>query len=154
RLNLEDERGRTVPGGDLGIFLSESWKKAGTALSARAELARFLDRIEPRVKLNTSAQAEHVKKLLALLTDKDIELPDELLQGTLVLRKDVPADYLKFREQNRRDVSLYLAEAKRRSGADDAAGAIRALSSIVEEYPSRSDALRLVGYRLLDLKQP
>ena len=28
------------------------------------------------------------------------------------------------------------------------------LSSVIEEYPARADALRLVGYRLLDLKQP
>ena len=28
------------------------------------------------------------------------------------------------------------------------------LSSIIEEHPSRGDALRLVGYRLLDMKQP
>ena len=31
---------------------------------------------------------------------------------------------------------------------------MRALSSVVEEYPGRGDALRLVGYRLLDLGQP
>src|SRR5262249_43165053 len=28
------------------------------------------------------------------------------------------------------------------------------LSSLIEEHPGRSDALRLVGYRLLDLRQP
>jgi hypothetical protein len=38
--------------------------------------------------------------------------------------------------------------------ANDADGAVRVLSSIIEEYPMRGDALRLVGYRLLDLKQP
>ena len=52
------------------------------------------------------------------------------------------------------DADLYLAEARRRASANDLAGAIRALSSVVEVYPARSDALRLVGYRLLDLKQP
>jgi hypothetical protein len=31
---------------------------------------------------------------------------------------------------------------------------VRALSSIVEAYPGRADALRLVGYRLLDLGEP
>src|SRR5208337_2655380 len=35
-----------------------------------------------------------------------------------------------------------------------AEGAVRVLSSIIEEHPARGDALRLVGYRLLDLKQP
>jgi tetratricopeptide (TPR) repeat protein len=153
RLNLEEERGRTVPGGDLGVFLAESWKKAGASLGARADLARFLERIEPRVGLNRSPEAEHVKKLLALLSDKDIELADEDLDGSLVKIDGVTPEYWTARKQNRRDVSAYLAEAKRRAGSDDPAGAVRALSSIIEEYPSRSDALRLVGYRLLDLKQ-
>ena len=31
---------------------------------------------------------------------------------------------------------------------------MRVLSSVIEEHPGRGDALRLVGYRLLDLKQP
>src|SRR5262249_51589258 len=40
------------------------------------------------------------------------------------------------------------------AAAGDAAGAARVLSTVVEEHPGRADALRLVGYRLLDLKQP
>ncbi len=48
----------------------------------------------------------------------------------------------------------YLTEMKRRAAAGDADGAVRVLSSVVEEHPARGDALRLVGYRLLDLKQP
>jgi hypothetical protein len=47
-----------------------------------------------------------------------------------------------------------LTEAKRRVDDGDGDGAIRVLSSVIEEYPAREDALRLVGYRLLDLKQP
>src|SRR5262249_48147793 len=38
--------------------------------------------------------------------------------------------------------------------SQDVAGAVRALSCIVEEHPGRGDALRLVGYRLLDMRQP
>src|SRR5205823_7439008 len=36
---------------------------------------------------------------------------------------------------------------------DDVDGAGRALSSVIEVYPARGDALRLVGYRLLDMGQ-
>src|SRR5205807_10610212 len=36
----------------------------------------------------------------------------------------------------------------------DVDGAVRALSSVVEEFPGRADALRLAGYRLLDFRQP
>jgi hypothetical protein len=66
----------------------------------------------------------------------------------------VAPTYLSERENDPRNVAVYLAEAKRRAAAKDSDGAVRALSSIVEEYPARSDALRLVGYRLIDLKAP
>jgi len=42
----------------------------------------------------------------------------------------------------------------RRLKAEDTDGAVRALSGIIEMYPTRGDALRLVGYRLLDMQQP
>jgi hypothetical protein len=71
------------------------------------------------------------------------------------LRKgDVPPAYFAAREPGRRDAAIFLTEAKRRANGGDRDGAVRVLSSIIEEFPSRDDALRLVGYRLLDLKQP
>ena len=48
----------------------------------------------------------------------------------------------------------YLEECQRRYNDGDVDGAVRVLSSIIEEHPSRGDALRLVGYRLLDMRQP
>jgi hypothetical protein len=66
----------------------------------------------------------------------------------------VGPDYLAGRQRDRRAVGPYLAEARRRAGAGDVDGAVRVLSSIIEEHPGRGDALRLVGYRLLDLRQP
>jgi hypothetical protein len=50
-------------------------------------------------------------------------------------------------------VSAFLKEARRRADGGDVSGAVRALSSVIEEYPTRGDALRLVGYRLLDFKE-
>ena len=77
------------------------------------------------------------------------------MDGPLTRREDVPAAYLKaLRGKERGAVSPYVREAKRRLRAGDTAGAVRALSSVVEEHPGRDDALRLVGYRLLDLRQP
>src|SRR5207247_3303329 len=52
-----------------------------------------------------------------------------------------------------RDVAAFLEEAQRRLQEKDNDGAVRALSSIVKQYPYRGDALRLVGYRLLDMQQ-
>ncbi len=66
----------------------------------------------------------------------------------------MPPTYLTERDADRRNVTPYLAESRRRVNAGDLDGAMRVLSSVIEEYPTRGDALRLVGYRLLDMKQP
>jgi hypothetical protein len=154
RFNLEQERGKTVKDGDLGRFLHDSWRSLGKVVSDREAFERFLAGIEPRVGLLAGANGEHVKTLLGLLKEKDFELPETDRGPALVYRKEVAADYLKARDTDLGDVHAYIAEAKRRAGAGDATGAVRVLSSVIEEYPARGDALRLVGYRLLDLKQP
>jgi hypothetical protein len=153
RFNLEDERGKTLSG-DLGTYLDNAWKSMAKALSARDAFMQFLGKIEPRVKVLGGEQKEYVKKLLELLKDADFELPETMLEGKLVAKADVPAAYLSKRAADIRDANVYLMEARRRSDSDDPAGAVRALSSLIELYPARGDALRLVGYRLLDMKQP
>jgi hypothetical protein len=153
RLNLEAERGKTVSG-DLGKHLETLWQSLGKVVSAREEFARFLAQVDPRVQLLKGANGSHVAGLLALLSDKDFELPETELKGALLHKSDVPPTYLIERDKERGRVDLYLAEARRRIDTGDVDGAVRVLSSVVEEYPQRSDALRLVGYRLLDLKQP
>ena len=153
RLNLEEERGKTVAG-DLGDFLEKPWQEMVRAFSERAAFQRFLDRVEPRVKLLDGADGAHVKKLLRLLADADFALPETAASGALLSRREVPARYLSDRTADAWNIATYVAEARRRAQAHDEAGAVRALSCVVEQYPGRSDALRLVGYRLLALGQP
>src|SRR5262249_10167276 len=146
--------GKTVPGGDVGKFLDEHWSALGKPVTAREAFARFLACVEPRVKLLTGANGAHVKKLLDLLAEKDFELPPGAVQGKVLRSQGTDAGYRAARDKDRRLAAVYLNEAKRRLATGDAEGAVSALSSIVEEYPGRGDALRLVGYRLLDLRQP
>lgn len=153
RLNLQEERGKTVAGGDLSRFLNDAWRALGAPVTPKVAFERFFTKVEPRVKLFAGENGPHVKKLLSLLKDEDFEVNGTSLAHALVYAGSVPADYLKARDKDRRQVDTYLTEARRRADAGDAAGAIRVLSSIIEEYPARSDALRLVGYRLLDLQQ-
>jgi tetratricopeptide (TPR) repeat protein len=153
RLNLEEERGKTFQG-DLGAFLDGLWKNLGKAVSARTTFLRFLAKVDPKVHLLSGANGAHVRKMLDLLKEGDFEMPEAPIDGKLLRKSDVPPQYLTDRDANRRNVEIYLNESRRRLGAGDAAGAIRVLSSIIEEYPNRGDALRLVGYRLLDLQQP
>src|SRR5262249_30561429 len=90
---------------------------------------------------------------LALLEEKDFAMPSAVLTEPLRYQKDVAA-YLAARKGDRREPGVYLKEARRRADAGDVSGAVRVLSSIVAEHAGRSDALRLGGYRLLDLGQP
>jgi hypothetical protein len=152
RFNLDDERGRAVKG-DLGAFLVLVWDSLGKPISAREAYLDFLVRMEARTHLLTGADGDAVRKLLGLLTDKDFEVPADVVRGAILHQRDVPPTYLAAREHDRRDVAPFLTESHRRASRGDADGAVRALSSIVEEHQGRTDALRLVGYRLLDLRQ-
>jgi tetratricopeptide (TPR) repeat protein len=153
RLNLEEERGKTLAG-DLGAFLNDAWSNLSRDLSARQLFDRFVQQVNPRVKLLDGDNGAHVRRLLELLSDKDFELPASELTGSLRRQADVPADYLAQRKQDQRSPAPYLVEAQRRAQKNDLAGAVCVLSSVAEEHPGRADALRLVGYRLLDMKQP
>jgi hypothetical protein len=159
RLNLEEERGKTVPG-DLGGFLAEMWSLLGQEVTPRQAWERFLKRVEPRVQVLSSSNGPHVRKLLELCQDTDFEPPQAVVRGALLKEADLAPEYLRERAKDlekraegQRELSPYLTEARRRADKGDGAGAVRVLSSIIEEHSGRSDALRLVGYRLLDLKQ-
>src|SRR5262249_56108189 len=95
-----------------------------------------------------------VKKVLALMADADFQLPQATVNGKLLRTGDVAAEYLATRDNDPRSVNTYLDEGRRRASKQDVEGAVRVLSSIIEEHPGRGDALRLVGYRLLDMQQP
>jgi len=154
RLDLEKERGQTLQG-DMGKFLNDLYKVADIkAVTAKVAFRRFLDKVDPQVKLLTGAEGAHVKRMLELLKDADYDLPEATIAGALLSKKDVPPTFLAAIGADKNNVETYLAESKRRLDKGDADGAIRVLSTIVEQNAARGDALRMVGYRLLDLKQP
>jgi hypothetical protein len=153
RLNLEEERGKTVHG-DLGQYLEDLWQALGKAMPPKEAFRQFLAQVDPRIQAVQGPNGAHVRQLLDVLSDKDFELPRAELRGVLLHKADVPPNYLIERTRDPRQADTYLREARRRTEAGDADGAVRVLSSIIEEYPLRGDALRLVGYRLVDLKQP
>jgi hypothetical protein len=153
RLNLEEERGKTLRD-DLGVFVAQAWDRLGKPVPQKQAFERLLAQADRRTGVLSGPQGAHVRKLLALLTEADFEAPAGAVAGALVRRADVGPDYLAGRARDRRAVEPYLAEARQRAGAGDVDGAVRVLSSIIEEHAGRGDALRLVGYRLLDLRQP
>jgi hypothetical protein len=152
RLNLEEERGKTVAG-DLGTFLLGLWQQLGKPATAREQFERFLARVSRQVNVLEGEHGSRVKELLALLQEQDFAMPPAVLTEPLRYQKEV-AEYLAARQPDPREPCVYLKEARRRADAGDVSGAVRVLSSIIAEHAGRSDALRLVGYRLLDLGQP
>lgn len=153
RLNLEAERGKTVPGGDLGRFLDTMWTSIGKLVSPKESFERFVSKVTERTHLFDGPNGAHVRKLISVLGDADFTVVPPPLYETILRAQDVPPAYLDARLRDRRDAQTYLAEARRRNDRGDVGGAVRALSTIVEEYPARADALRLVGYRLMAMNQ-
>jgi tetratricopeptide (TPR) repeat protein len=93
---------------------------------------------------------EHKTELTPLLRrqplkDEPYAGGDERLQAEL--------NYRKARRENRDDVLVYEAVARKRAFSGDTWGAVRALSSPVELRPKDPEALRLVGYGMLALGQ-
>jgi tetratricopeptide (TPR) repeat protein len=152
RLNLEEERGRTLRG-DLAQFIAKAWAEMGKDASPRQLFDRFLRGAGKRVHLLEGPEGPHVKRMLELLKDEDFELPSKPVRGAILRKADVPPSYVAALDKNREDVTAYLTESRRRADKDDVDGAVRALSSVIEVFPARGDALRLVGYRLLDMGQ-
>lgn len=154
RLNLEAERGQTLKTRDLAEFIDVAWRTLAGVVSPREEIVRFIDDVSAHLRLRSVNADAPVNFLLARLIDKDCDLAEVALSGRLLMESEVKASYLEARARAPEDVSAYLIEARRRAEQDDTAGAVRALSSVVEQHPGRADALRLAGYRLLDLRQP
>ena len=121
---------------------------------ARAAFLRFLDKIDPRVKLLEGKNGAHVKELIKLLSEEDYEWPVQVNETKIPVLVDIDKDYRQAREKDPHKIAVYLAEAERRAKTGDASGAVRALSSVADIHSGNADAMRSVGYRLLDLKQP
>src|SRR5262249_26566212 len=136
-------RGKTVAG-DLGRFVEEAWRKMGQPARPREALDRLLAQVRGHLQLEGNNGFE-LNRLLRLLGDEDFALPEGNLRGAILQEKDAFPGYLKARSEDLRRVETYLTEAQRRADRNDPDGAVRVLSSIVEEYPGRTDALRLVG---------
>jgi hypothetical protein len=152
RLDLYQERNKTLTG-DVAEYLQQAWAQRAKPISDRQRFQDLLARVDQATGVLTSKESR-VRELLQLLREEDFTYLSSPLLGELLHRKEVGKDYLSAREKDRSQVLPYLAEARRRMDRGDAGGALRALSGVIEEHPRRSDALRLVAYRLLDLEQP
>jgi hypothetical protein len=149
-----ERAGPRVRGVDPAVIQKAFDAIQGRSPEAGAQIKRRIaDTTQGQWRGAESFDDRYVKQLVALLQDVDFELPEPALPETIIRRSAVSKDYLAVVDQEPGNIAAYLGEADRRAGKD-VAGALRALSSVVEMHPGRGDALRLVGYRLLDWKQP
>ncbi|BBM84239.1 hypothetical protein [Candidatus Uabimicrobium amorphum] len=95
-----------------------------------------------------------VVKILALVRDEDFAVHSENLPQNIKTYHDIPAEYLRKRNQNSEDLHNYIVEGKRRYDEGLVADYIRCLSCAVEEQPRKSDVLRMVAYDLLAKEKP
>jgi hypothetical protein len=153
RFDIKKEKDRSLKK-DLDLYLEEAWSEAAAGRSLKQAYARLLYVIDKQTKVLTGTENADLKKMLDLLTEEDCALPVAPVKGAVLTKKDANADYLAARAKDRRAPHPYIDEAQRRYNDGDVDGAVRVLSTIIEENAGRGDALRLVGYRLLDLKQP
>ncbi|MBY0228541.1 MAG: hypothetical protein K2W96_04595, partial [Gemmataceae bacterium] len=153
RFGIEEERKERV-GNDVGRYVEDAWAGLGKEPSRKQALGKLLYLIDGKTKALTGPAGENVKKMLDLLDEKDCALPLSSLKGAVRYEKDSPAAWLAGRKKDPRDIAPHLDEAQRRQNDGVEDGAAVALSSILEEHSGRGDALRVVGYRLLDMRQP
>src|SRR5262249_13976167 len=72
RLNLQEERGRVLPG-DIAEFLQKAWQKLSQVSTAKEALLSFLARVGKQAKLLEGPSGAEAKRVLGLLAESDFE---------------------------------------------------------------------------------
>lgn len=148
RFGVEEIAGGTDQPADVGTHLDELYAASRAPTTRKTH---FESIVHQRLGA-PAAEAPHVLALLAAMDEADFALPPALRGPVLELPHASPS-YVRNLAAHPRRAATYLAEAKRRFDEDDPFSGMRALSTVAEVHPGRSDALRLVGYRLLAFDQ-
>ena len=153
RFQIDEER-NTLRVPDLGAFLDQRFARDTQRPSPKEVFLSVLRHVAGSQRVNESAWRSHVLPLHALLPDEAFEVESSPTPGPMPAPDEAGAGYLASRQADRRQVDAYLEEARQRIQQHRLFPGLRALSTVVEVHPGRSDALRLVGYHLLQLGQP
>jgi hypothetical protein len=136
---------------DLDELLARAWAAQAATSSdqqRRRLRALLLDAVPG------AAARDDLAALFRLLKDEDLSMPATALTGTLPLREAMPSDYLLARQSEPLSVRPFLDEAARRDRKGDLAGAVRALSSLLEQAEDPGEGMRRIGLRLLGMNRP
>ena len=154
RFNLEEEKGKTLdgrPGQVPRRRLGGSWARRRRCKQAFGRLL-YADR---RAHEGADRRRRRPRRASCWRCSarRTSTCPPATVQGRDPQARRTPTGRTwTARKRTARASTPYLDEAQRRGNDGDVDGAVRVLSSVIEEHPGRGDALRLVGYRLLDLR--
>ncbi|MHC4920738.1 MAG: VIT domain-containing protein [Planctomycetota bacterium] len=132
---------------DMAGFLDKRYREGPRQIDRKATWTAFL------AGRSKGIAEGPPKTLLDLLHEQDLALPPGAGDGVILRRSEASNEYLEARDKDRRKVRVFVDEAARRSRDNRKQACVRVLSTVVENHPGRSDAMRLVGYRLLSLGQ-
>lgn len=140
-----------------GKTLDEALKAAFAALGAGVTSWDRLSYV-----FNTYGATSHVlsadggklvSKVKSLVPATELELPLSTLAAPVITAASVPPAYVSAMRHDPDVATPFVDEAERRRGAGDVPGAVRALSTLVENNPSDAEVERLIGYRIGSWKQ-
>ena len=150
KYNIADES-KALADADLSALLALAGQTAAKAWTTWNRLDAVLQNFKDTSLLAQVDGGKLYAQLVALVPPSELELPDSTTPIPLVKAGDVPIEYLALTKQAQVDAFdplPWFQEADRRRTLGQTGGAIRALSTPVENRAGDPEYARLVGYQL------
>lgn len=151
--DFEDETAK-FSGQSIPSLVSASFAKLGSTWTTWNRLQSVITDYDDACQLSTVDGGKLVSTIVGLTHPSKLELPTSTLPIAAVTAASVPASYASGLSHDPDVVRPFIDEAERRRAAGDVGGAVRAISSLVENDPSNAEIERLIGYRLSSWQQP
>jgi hypothetical protein len=151
--DFEDESAK-FSGQSIPSLVDASFTKLGSAWTTWNRLQSVINDYDDVCRLSTVDGGKLVSTIVGLTHPSKLELPTSTLPIAAVAAASVPASYAAGLTHDPDVVKLYVDEAERRRAAGDVGGAVRAISTLVENDPSNAEIERLIGYRVASWQQP
>lgn len=145
--DLEDETGK-FQGQSIAALVALGFEKLGAGWTTWDRIASVLRDAGDSNHVLALDDGKLVPTLTSLVSPNDLELPPASVAAPASLQSDVPAAYVASMTHDPFTLAPFIHEAERRQGLGDAGGAMRALSTLIENDPATPSVERLVGYRL------
>lgn len=137
-----------VQGKPVAALVDASFSQQGAAYSSWQQIH---DTLVSYADINHVTEVDEGKLLTTLASlagDGQLELPAPTVTVPLVMTTDASSSYISSISKDPDVITPFTNEAEKRRASGDPGGAIRALSSLVENRSGEAQTERLVGYRI------